>query len=60
MNKNKKLKHISILGNGTYVGTMSGHVFTYNGKEYECSDGVRGLNCLVSIRIKDGKDEVYF
>lgn len=53
---NKDLEPITVLENGYYTGIMSGHIFTYNGKKYKCTDGVKGINCPVVIKVEDNTD----
>lgn len=48
---------VSSLGDGQYSGIMSGYVFEYNGKSYKSDFGVRGINCKVTLTVKDGKQE---
>lgn len=45
------------LGDGLYTGVMSGCVFTYDGKKYQCSFGVRGINNIpLTVKVEDGVD----
>ena len=32
------------------------YVFTYDGKKYECSFGVRGINIPLIVKVEDGVD----
>ena len=50
------LPKITELGDGLYTGVMSGYVFTYDGKKYECSFGVRGINIPLVVKVEDGVD----
>lgn len=46
---------ISTLGDGTYVGKMSGYIFVYNGIHYRTTEfGVRGFDQSVGIIIENG------
>lgn len=53
------IESVSCLGDGEYSGIMSGWTFNYQGKKYKCSFGVRGINCPMTIKIKNGKDSQY-
>lgn len=55
-NSFSNLSKVTELGDGRYVGVMSGYVFTYNGKKYECSFGVRGINIPLIVKVEDGVD----
>ena len=50
------LPKVTELGDGLYAGIMSGYVFTYDGKKYECSFGVRGINIPLIVKVEDGVD----
>lgn len=50
--------HITSLGDGVYSGKMSGHVLTHKGKQYWCTDGLRGMNISVVVEVKNGIDEI--
>ena len=57
MNNNSiNLPKVTELGDGLYGGIMSGYVFTYDGKKYECSFGVRGINIPLIVKVEDGVD----
>lgn len=51
------LPDVGVLGDGTYVGMLRAHVFTYNGKDYRTRVGIR---CMTpepwTIIVKDGKE----
>ena len=55
-NNSNNLPKVTELGDGLYVGVMSGYVFTYDGKKYECSFGVRGFNIPLIVKVEDGVD----
>ena len=48
---------VTILGDGEYRGTQSGYTFNYKNKKYKTSFGIRGMNCPITIIIKDGHDD---
>ena len=50
------LPKVTELGDGLYDGVMSGCVFTYDGKKYQCSFGVRGINIPLVVKVEDGVD----
>ena len=51
------LPKVTELGDGVYTGVMSGCIFTYNGKKYECSFGVRGINNFpLIVKVEGGVD----
>ena len=50
------LPKVTELGDGLYGGIMSGYVFTYDGKKYECSFGVRGFNIPLIVKVEGGVD----
>lgn len=51
------LPKVTELGDGRYAGVMSGCVFTYDGKKYQCSFGVRGINNIpLTVKVEDGVD----
>ena len=51
------LPKVTELGDGRYDGVMSGCVFTYDGKKYQCSFGVRGINNIpLTVKVEDGVD----
>ena len=57
MNNNSiNLPKVTELGDGLYAGIMSGYVFTYDGKKYECSFGVSGINIPLVVKVEDGVD----
>ena len=57
MNNNSiNLPKVTELGDGLYGGIMSGYVFTYDGKKYECSFGVRGFNIPLIVKVEGGVD----
>ena len=55
-NSFSNLPKVTELGDGLYGGIMSGYVFTYDGKKYECSFGVRGINIPLVVKVEDGVD----
>ena len=55
-NNSNNLPKVTKLGGGLYAGIMSGYVFTYDGKKYECSFGVRGINIPLIVKVEDGVD----
>ena len=55
-NSFSNLPKVTELGDGLYAGIMSGYVFTYDGKKYECSFGVRGINIPLIVKVEDGVD----
>lgn len=52
------LPKVTELGDGRYTGVMSGCIFTYNGKKYECSFGVRGINIPLIVKVEGGVDSL--
>ena len=50
------LPKVTELGCGFDAGIMGGFVFTYDGKKYECSFGVRGINIPLVVKVEDGVD----
>ena len=55
-NNSNNLPKVTELGDGLDAGIMSGYVFTYDGKKYECSFGVRGINIPLVVKVEDGVD----
>ena len=55
-NNSNNLPKVTELGDGRYDGVMSGCVFTYDGKKYQCSFGVRGINIPLAVKVEDGVD----
>ena len=55
-NNSNNLPKVTELGDGLYTGVMSGYVFTYEGKKYECSFGVRGINIPLVVKVENGVD----
>ena len=55
-NNSNNLPKVTELGDGLYTGIMSGYVFTYDGKKYECSFGVRGFNIPLIVKVEGGVD----
>ena len=56
-NNSNNLPKVTELGDGLYAGIMSGYVFTYDGKKYQCSFGVRGINNIpLTVKVEDGVD----
>lgn len=49
------LPPVTILGDGVYTGTIFGYTFIYNSKKYKSKWGVRGINCPITITIKDNE-----
>ena len=58
-NNSNNLPKVTELGDGLYTGVMSGCVFTYDGKKYQCSFGVRGINNIpLTVKVEDGVDSL--
>ena len=55
-NNSNNLPKVTKLDDGLYAGIMSGYVLTYDGKKYECSFGVRGINIPLIVKVEDGVD----
>ena len=55
-NSFSNLPKVTELGDGLNDGIMSGYVFTYDGKKYQCSFGVRGINIPLIVKVEDGVD----
>lgn len=52
----KKYLNVRELGNGWFCGTMSGHSFRYEGKNYFVEEfGVRGINIPMTLQICNGE-----
>lgn len=53
---NKTIKHVTVLGDGTFCGMLKAHDFEYNGKHYYSEAGIRGIIAVpYTVTIKDGK-----
>lgn len=50
-------KPVTSLGDGEYNGKMHGHIFTYNGEEYLCNNGLRNkYPSDYTVMIKNGEE----
>ena len=53
---NKTIKHVTVLGDGTFCGMLKAHDFEYKGKHYYSEAGIRGIIAVpYTVTIKDGK-----
>lgn len=53
----EEIPHVTILGDGEYSGKQSGYTFEYKNKKYKTSFGLSGINCPITVVIKDGEDD---